>query len=53
LYDLSPAAVIQTLESQASAIEQPMTYLFSRLRVNAPAFVAMIEEQTSRSEKTP
>lgn len=50
LYDRSPAAVMQTLEAQAAAIGQPMSYLFSRLRVNAPAFVAMIEEQSSRPE---
>jgi hypothetical protein len=50
LYNMAPAAVMQTLESQAAAIGQPMSYLFSRLRVNVPAFVAMIEEQTSRPE---
>jgi hypothetical protein len=38
---------MQTLEAQAAAIGQPMSYLFTRLRVNAPAFVAMIEEQTN------
>jgi hypothetical protein len=48
LYDMAPAAVMRALETQASAIGQPMSYLFSRLRVNVPAFVAMIEEQTSR-----
>jgi predicted nucleic acid-binding protein len=47
LYDRNPAAVMQTLKAQAAAIGQPMTYLVSRLRVNAPAFVEMIEEQTS------
>ena len=50
LYDRSPTAVMQALEAQAAAIGQPMSYLFSRLRVNAPAFVATIEEQTSRPE---
>jgi hypothetical protein len=50
LYDRSPAAVMQTLEAQAAAIGQPMSYLFFRLRVNAPAFVAMIEEQAGRPE---
>ena len=50
LYDMAPAAVMQTLESQAAAIGQPISYLFSRLRVNVPAFVAMIEEHTSRPE---
>ena len=48
LYDMAPAAVMQALETQAAAIGQTMSYLFSRLRVNVPAFVAMIEEQTSR-----
>jgi hypothetical protein len=47
LYDKAPTEVMQTLEAQATAIGQPMSYLFSRLRVNVPAFVAMIEEQTS------
>ena len=44
LYDMAPSAVMQTLESQAAAIGQPMSYLLSRLKVNAPAFVAMIEK---------
>jgi hypothetical protein len=35
---------MQTLEAQAADLNQTMTYLLSRLRVNAPAFVAMIEE---------
>jgi hypothetical protein len=35
---------MQTLETQAATIGQPMTYLLSRLRLNAPAFVAMIEK---------
>jgi hypothetical protein len=43
LYDMAPSAVMQTLETQAAAIGQPMSYLLSRLRVNTPAFVAMIE----------
>ena len=44
LYDAAPSEVIQTLNSQASAIGQDMQYLLSRLRVNVPAFVAMIEK---------
>jgi hypothetical protein len=41
---------MQTLGAQTAAIGQPMSYLFSRLRVNAPAFIAMIEEQASGPE---
>ena len=42
---MAPPAVIQTLETQAAAIGQPIGYLLSRLRShNAPAFVAMIEK---------
>jgi predicted nucleic acid-binding protein len=44
LYEMAPLQVMQTLEAQAADINQTMTYLLSRLRVNAPAFVAMIEE---------
>jgi hypothetical protein len=50
LYDMAPSAVMQTLEAQATAIGQPTNYLLSRLRVNASAFVAMIEETMSRDE---
>ena len=50
LYDMAPSAVIQTLETQAAAISQPMSHLLSRLRVNAPAFVAMIEKTMNRDE---
>ena len=50
LYDMAPSAVMQTLEAQAAAIGQPMRYLLSRLRVNAPAFVAMIENTMNRDE---
>jgi hypothetical protein len=50
LYDMAPAAVMQALETQAAAIGQPMSYLFSRLRINVPVFVAMIEDRTSRPE---
>jgi hypothetical protein len=44
LYDAAPSEVIQTLNAQANAIGQDMQYLLSRLRVNVPAFVAMIEK---------
>jgi hypothetical protein len=50
LYDMAPSAVMQTLETQAAAISQPMSYLLSRLRINAPAFVAMIEKTTEGNE---
>lgn len=43
LYDTAPSAVMQTLEAQAAAIGKNMHYLLSRLRINVPAFVAMIE----------
>jgi hypothetical protein len=48
LYETAPSAVMQTLETQAAAIGQPMNYLLSRLSVNAPAFVAMIEKAMNR-----
>jgi hypothetical protein len=50
LYDMAPSAVIQTLETQAAAISQPMSYLLSRLSVNAPAFVGMIETTMNRDQ---
>ena len=50
LYDMAPSAVMQTLESQAAAISQPMSYLLSRLSVDAPAFVGMIEKTMNRDE---
>jgi hypothetical protein len=34
---------MQTLDAQAAAIGKNMQYLLSRLRINVPAFVAMIE----------
>jgi hypothetical protein len=43
LYAIAPSVVMQTLETQAVAIGQPLTYLLSRLRINAPVFVATIE----------
>ena len=50
LYDMAPPEVMQTLETQAAAIGQPMSYLLSRLKVNTPAFVAMIEKTMNRDE---
>jgi hypothetical protein len=47
LKDLHPHAgadIINTLNAQAAAISQPLPYLLSRLRVNVPSFVQMIEK---------
>ena len=44
LYDQAPSAMMDTLESQAAAIGKPLQYLFSRLGINAPAFVSMLNE---------
>jgi len=44
LYDMDPSEVMQMLNAQPDAIGQNMDYLLSRLQINAPAFVAMIEE---------
>ena len=49
LYAIAPSVVMQTLETQAAAIGQPMTYLLSRLRINVPAFVATIDKALSGS----
>jgi hypothetical protein len=35
--------VMETLETQAAAIGQTLHYLLSRLRINIPSFVEMIE----------
>lgn len=47
LYVKTPSIMMETLQAQASAIGQTLQYLLSRLRINAPAFVAMIDETTS------
>lgn len=44
LYNQAPSAMMDTLESQAAAIGKSLQYLLSRLRINAPAFVAMLNE---------
>jgi hypothetical protein len=44
LYRQAPSVVMDTLESQAAAIGKPLQYLLSRLGINAPAFVAMLNE---------
>ena len=49
LYRLAPSAVMDTLDAQAAAIRQPLSYLLSRLRINAPAFVAMFDGIVSKS----
>jgi hypothetical protein len=43
LYNLAPSMVMETLETQAAAIGQTLHYLLSRLRINIPGFVEMIE----------
>ena len=49
LYNQAPSAMMDTLESQAAAIGKPLQYLFSRLRINAPTFVAMLDEVAGAS----
>jgi hypothetical protein len=43
LYQIAPSVVMQTLETQAAAIGQPLQYLLSRLRINVPTFVTLID----------
>jgi len=45
LYVAEPAMVMQALEDQAAAIGKSLPYLLSRLQINAPAFVEMIERK--------
>ena len=40
---------METLEHQAAAIGQSLGYLLARLRINAPGFVALIEEKGKSS----
>jgi hypothetical protein len=49
LYELAPLEVMETLEHQAAAIGQSLGYLLARLRINAPGFVALIEEKGKSS----
>lgn len=51
LYDRAPSMMLQTLESQALAIGRTREYLFSRLKVNVPGFVAHIEEAIQASDR--
>ena len=44
LYELDPAAVVGALTRQASAIDQTLPQLLTRLRFNLPGSVAMLEE---------
>jgi len=46
LYVSAPFEFMQSLDAQASAIGRSIHYLLSRLRINAPTFVAMIEAKT-------
>lgn len=49
LYELDPLRVMQTLERQAAAIGQTLPFLFSKLRVNVPGFVVMLEQVMKES----
>jgi len=49
LYEVSPTIVIQTLEAQAATIGQPVSWLFSKLRINVPAFVDLLEQMPDHS----
>jgi hypothetical protein len=51
LHDRASSPVLETLESQASAIGQTREYLFSRLKVNAPGFIAHIEKTIQAADK--
>jgi len=44
LYTQAPAEITATLEAQAAAIGQPLTFVLSRLRVNVPAFVELVKK---------
>jgi len=46
LLELDRAAIMQTLEQQAAAIDKTFDYLLSRLRINVPGFVDMIGQTT-------
>ena len=48
LYELDPAAVVGALTRQASAIDETLPQLLTRLRLNVPGFVAMLEEALSK-----
>jgi hypothetical protein len=49
LYELDPARVMRTLERQAAAIGLTLPFLFSKLRVNVPGFVSMLEQAMDES----
>ncbi len=48
LYAAAPKEVMETLQSQASAIGKTLPYLLTRLRINVPSFVAMLKESSTR-----
>ena len=50
LYQLDPAAVKGALRQQASAISHTLPELLTRLRLNAPGFVNMLEKALSSQE---
>ena len=49
LHGVAPSIVMQTLETQAAAINQPLHFLLSRLHINVPAFVAILDEGSNAS----
>jgi len=44
LYAQVPGEITATLRAQAAAIGQPLTFVLSRLQVNVPAFVELVEK---------
>jgi PIN domain len=50
LFELDPAAVPLALKRQAAAIDQTLSTLLSKLRVNVPGFVTTLEEALGKSE---
>lgn len=43
LYDLDPKFVVETLERQATSINQTVEYVLDRLSINAPGFVSFFK----------
>jgi hypothetical protein len=44
LYAQAPTEITATLDAQAAAIDQPLTFVLSKLRVNVPAFLEYVEK---------
>lgn len=45
LYDFDPPAVLETIKDQAAAINKPVEYVLSRLRINVPHFVEILQKK--------